>query len=33
MIDPKLTAWRGYKEQAVPAGWQVVNGDLNKKLS
>ena len=33
LIDPKLTAWRGYKEQAVPAGWQVVNGDLNKKLS
>jgi len=33
LIDPKLTAWRGYKEQTVPAGWQVVNGDLNKKLS
>jgi len=33
LIDPKLTAWRGYKEQGVPAGWQVINGDLNKKLS
>ncbi len=33
LIDPTLTAWRGYKEQAVPAGWQVVNGDLNKKVS
>ena len=33
LIDPKLTAWRGYKEQTVPAGWQVINGDLNKKLS
>ena len=33
LIDPKLSAWRGYKEQSVPAGWQVVNGDLNKKVS
>ena len=33
LIDPKLTAWRGYKEQGVPAGWAVINGDLNKKLS
>ena len=33
LIDPKLTAWRGYKEQTVPAGWQVINGDLNKKVS
>ena len=33
LIDPKLTAWRGYKEQGVPAGWQVINGDLNKKVS
>jgi hypothetical protein len=33
LIDPNLSAWRGYKEQGVPAGWQVVNGDLNKKVS
>ncbi len=33
LIDPKLTAWRGYKEQGIPAGWQVINGDLNKKVS
>ena len=33
LIDPNLSAWRGYKEQAVPAGWQVINGDLNKKVS
>jgi hypothetical protein len=33
LIDPKLTAWRGYKEQGVPAGWAVISGDLNKKLS
>ena len=33
LIDPSLSAWRGYKEQGVPAGWQVVNGDLNKKVS
>jgi hypothetical protein len=33
LIDPSLSAWRGYKEQGVPAGWQVINGDLNKKVS
>ena len=33
LIDPSLSQWRGYKEQTVPAGWQVINGDLNKKLS
>jgi hypothetical protein len=27
------TAWRGYKEQAVPAGWQIVDGVLAKKGS
>jgi hypothetical protein len=27
------TAWRGYKAQAVPAGWQIVDGVLTKKGS
>jgi hypothetical protein len=24
-------AWRGYKESALPSGWQVVNGELRKQ--
>jgi hypothetical protein len=30
LIDNDLSAWRGYKEQHVPAGWRVANGVLMK---
>jgi hypothetical protein len=33
LIDPTMSAWRGYKEQGVPAGWKVVNGELSKTAS
>jgi hypothetical protein len=30
LIDPTLTAWRGYREQKVPDGWHVADGVLSK---
>src|SRR5499433_1641141 len=31
LFDGKsLDAWRGYKEEAVPAGWKIANGELVK---
>ena len=33
LIDPNLSAWRGYKQTTVPAGWTVKNGVLSKEKS
>ncbi|MEO6528271.1 MAG: DUF1080 domain-containing protein [Gemmatimonadaceae bacterium] len=33
LIDPTMSAWRGYKEQAMPAGWKVADGVLSKVVS
>ena len=33
LIDKKLKAWRGYKEDKVPKGWHVEDGVLTKKVS
>jgi hypothetical protein len=33
LIDPSLTAWRGYREQTVPSGWHVDDGVLTKAES
>jgi hypothetical protein len=33
LIDPSMSAWRGYKEEAMPKGWTVKNGVLSKKVS
>lgn len=33
LIDPTMSAWRGYKEQGMPAAWKVVNGELSKTAS
>jgi len=33
LIDPTMSAWRGYKEQGMPAGWTVKNGELSKTAS
>ena len=30
LIDPSLSAWRGYKDEALPAGWRVADGVLIK---
>lgn len=30
LIDPSLSAWRGYQQQTVPAGWRVEAGVLRK---
>lgn len=30
LFDAGLTAWRGYKEQTVPAGWSYANGVVTK---
>ncbi len=30
LIDPALTAWRGYKQDGMPGGWRVENGVLMK---
>jgi hypothetical protein len=32
LIDPTLSAWRGYKEAKVPAGWSVKDGVLSKTV-
>lgn len=31
LIDNSLSAWRGYKTQATPGGWRVVDGTLTKE--
>ncbi|MDB4884116.1 MAG: hypothetical protein JWL95_2882 [Gemmatimonadetes bacterium] len=33
LIDPTMSAWRGYKEAAMPAGWNVTDGVLSKVVS
>jgi len=33
LIDPTLSAWRGYREAKVPAGWHVADGVLSKSES
>lgn len=33
LIDPTMSAWRGYKQAAVPAGWKVTDGVLMKDQS
>jgi hypothetical protein len=33
LIDPTMSAWRGYKEQGMPAGWKVEDGVLSKTAS
>jgi len=33
LIDPTMSAWRGYKEQAMPAEWKVQDGVLSKVKS
>jgi len=33
LIDPSLSAWRGYREAKVPAGWSVADGVLSKTAS
>ncbi len=30
LIDPTMSAWRGYKEQGVPSEWKVANGVMSK---
>jgi len=33
LIDPTMSAWRGYREAKVPAGWHVADGVLSKTES
>ncbi|MFL5618261.1 MAG: DUF1080 domain-containing protein [Gemmatimonadaceae bacterium] len=33
LIDPSMSAWRGYKDTKMPAEWTVVNGELSKVKS
>ena len=33
LIDPTMSAWRGYKEQGMPAEWKVENGVVSKVKS
>ena len=33
LIDPSMSAWRGYKEEGMPAGWKVTDGVLSKVQS
>src|SRR4051812_14727700 len=32
LIDPSMSAWRGYKEEAMPKGWTVKDGVLSKTV-
>jgi hypothetical protein len=32
LIDPSMSAWRGYKEEAMPKGWTVTDGVLSKTV-
>jgi hypothetical protein len=33
LIEPTMTAWRGYREAKMPAGWKVADGVLSKTIS
>ena len=33
LIDPTMSAWRGYKQQGMPAEWKVENGVVSKVKS
>jgi hypothetical protein len=33
LIDPTMSAWRGYREAKMPAGWTVTDGVLSKTVS
>ena len=33
LIDPTMSAWRGYKEESMPKGWTVSRGVLSKTVS
>ena len=33
LIDPSMSAWRGYREAKMPAGWAVTDGVLSKTVS
>ena len=33
LIDPTMSAWRGYKQETMPAEWKVENGVLSKVKS
>lgn len=33
LIDPTMSAWRGYRQQTMPAEWKVENGVLSKVKS
>ena len=33
LIDPTMSAWRGYREAKMPAGWTVTEGVLSKTVS
>jgi hypothetical protein len=33
LIDPSLSAWRGYRQQTLPPVWHVVDGTLTKDVS
>ena len=33
LIDPSMSAWRGYREAKMPAGWTVTDGVLSKTVS
>ena len=33
LIDPSMSAWRGYKEANMPKGWTITDGVLSKVVS
>jgi hypothetical protein len=33
LIEPSMSAWRGYKEKGMPKGWTVKDGVLSKSVS
>src|SRR5689334_8963323 len=33
LIDPTMSAWRGYREAKMPPGWTVTDGVLSKTVS
>ena len=33
LLDPTMSAWRGYREAKMPAGWTVTDGVLSKTVS
>jgi hypothetical protein len=32
LIEPSMSAWRGYKEESMPKGWTVTDGVLSKSV-